>query len=92
MSYGTAMTDRADESIAAWGHLVDTLAAAGRSVGGVGDEVDVAEGFRYVLNVLGDQLDRETLRDSTQPLFLPGITPVRKLFFDNPDADTTRLS
>jgi hypothetical protein len=81
------MTDRADESIAAWGHLVDALAAAGRSVGGVGDEVDVAEGFRYVLNVLGDQLDRETLRDSTQPLFLPGITPVRKLFFDNPDAD-----
>ena len=32
-------------------------------------------------------LDRATVRDSDQPLFLAGITPVRKLFFDNPDAD-----
>jgi hypothetical protein len=81
------MTDRAASTTAAWNDLVDALAAAGRSVGGMGDEVDVAEGFRYVLNVLGDQLDREALRDSSQPLFLPGITPVRKLFFDNPDTD-----
>ena len=82
------MTDRAAESIRAWAELVDSLAAAGHTVAGVpgGDEVDLAEGYRYVLNVLGDQLDRAALRDSSQPLFLPGVTPVRKLFFDNPDA------
>ena len=47
----------------------------------------MAEGFRYVLNVLSDQLDRATMRGSSRPQFLPTVTPVRKLFFDNPDTD-----
>jgi hypothetical protein len=84
------------DSAVAWRALVDALGAAGTSVAelaGTVPDVDVAEGFRYVLHVLADQLDRAALRDSRQPLFLPGITPVRKLFFDNPDTvyDTAHL-
>ncbi|HEY8527267.1 MAG TPA: DUF1214 domain-containing protein [Acidimicrobiales bacterium] len=78
----------------AWQELLDALAAAGRTVAALdrpaaapgGADVDVAEGYRYVLDLLADQLDRAALRDSGRPLFLPGVTPVRKLFFDNPDA------
>jgi hypothetical protein len=78
------------DPVAAWSTLVDALGTAGGTVAELAGEaadvdVDVAEGFRYVLHVLADQLDRAALRDSRQPLFLPGITPVRKLFFDNPD-------
>lgn len=77
-------------SVVAWHELVAALDAAGATVAqlaGDGHEVDVAEGFRYVLHVLSDQLDRAALRDTAHPLFLPGVTPVRKLFFDNPDTD-----
>jgi uncharacterized protein DUF1214 len=83
------VTDHAAGSVDAWDELVAALATAGCTAAGIGDpgDVDVVEGFRYVLNLLGDQLDRSTLRDSGHPVFLPGVTPVRKLFFDNPDTD-----
>ena len=73
-----------------WRELLDAVGAAGDSVtslAGDAPEIDVAEGLRFVLTVVGDQLDRAALRDTSRPLFLPGITPVRKLFFDNPDTD-----
>ncbi|MEU8118331.1 DUF1254 domain-containing protein [Spirillospora sp. NPDC049024] len=78
------------ESIAAWRELLDTLAEAGEIVAGPADgmpAVDVAEGFGYLLNVLTDQFERASLRRSRHPVFLPGVTPVRKFFFDNPDTD-----
>ncbi|MES9538863.1 DUF1254 domain-containing protein [Actinomadura sp. NPDC000600] len=78
------------ESIAAWRELLDTLAEAGEMVAGPADgmpAIDVAEGFGYLLNVLTDQFERASLRRSRHPVFLPGITPVRKFFFDNPDTD-----
>ncbi|WP_149259890.1 DUF1254 domain-containing protein [Actinomadura sp. K4S16] len=78
------------ESIAAWRELLDTLAEAGEMVAGPADgmpAVDVAEGFGYLLNVLTDQFERASLRRSRHPVFLPGVTPVRKFFFDNPDTD-----
>jgi hypothetical protein len=78
------------ESVAAWRELVDAIGAAGARVAELstgGADVDVAEGFGYVLAVVGDQLDRAAMRASSRPVFLPGITPVRKLFFDNPDTD-----
>lgn len=90
MGRGDERSQQAPGSVEAWGQLIDALAAAGRTVADIGrpgTDIDVAEGFRYVLNVLGDQLDRATLSDSGHPVFLPGITPVRKLFFDNPDTD-----
>jgi hypothetical protein len=78
------------ESIAAWRELLDTLAEAGELVAGPADgmrAIDVAEGFGYLLNVLTDQFERAALRGSRHPVFLPGVTPVRKFFFDNPDTD-----
>ncbi len=60
---------------------------AGATVAEAETEIDVAEGFHYVLNVLGHQLDRAAMSGSAHPLFLPGVPPVRKLFFDNPDTD-----
>jgi len=74
----------------AWDELLRGLRDAGSTVGGlIGTvpDVDVAEGYRYVLDLLADQLGRSALRASDHPLFLPGVTPVRKLFFDNPDTD-----
>ena len=78
------------ESTAAWRELLDTLAEAGEMVAGPADgmpAIDVAEGFGYLLNVLTDQFERASLRRSRHPVFLPGVTPVRKFFFDNPDTD-----
>jgi hypothetical protein len=73
----------------AWRHLLDALAGAGTAVTGdpEASDIDVAEGLRFLLDVLGDQIERATFRRSDHPLFLPGITPTRKLFFDNPDTD-----
>ncbi|MBC6461671.1 DUF1254 domain-containing protein [Actinomadura sp. HBU206391] len=74
----------------AWRELLDTLAEAGGMVTSLADGVpaiDVAEGFGHILNVLTGQFDRAALRQSRHPVFLPGITPVRKFFFDNPDTD-----
>lgn len=78
------------ESVAAWRELLDALAEAGGTVADLADgapAVDVAEGFGYILNVLTDQFERAALRRSRHPVFLPGVTPVRKFFFDNPDTD-----
>ncbi|WP_168221206.1 DUF1254 domain-containing protein [Actinomadura sp. WMMA1423] len=78
------------ESIAAWRELLDTLAEAGETVAAEADgapAIDVAEGFGFLLNVLTDQFERAALRRSRHPVFLPGVTPVRKFFFDNPDTD-----
>ncbi len=80
----------AADALGAWHELLDALRAAGDEVGALGPsvpETDVAEGLRYVLHVLGDQLDRASMRGSASPVLLPAITPVRKLFFDNPDTD-----
>ncbi|WP_395109647.1 DUF1214 domain-containing protein [Actinomadura sp. SCN-SB] len=81
---------RALESVAAWRELLDTLAESGEVVTSLADgvpAVDVAEGFGHILNVLADQFERAALRRSRHPVFLPGVTPVRKFFFDNPDTD-----
>ncbi|MFF5260558.1 DUF1214 domain-containing protein [Actinomadura viridis] len=78
------------QSVAAWQELLDSLAEAGGLVAGLAGEapdIDVAEGFGYVLTALADQFDRSALRGSRSPVFLPAVTPVRKLFFDNPDTD-----
>ena len=83
---GTPPPDAAE----AWRQLVAGIAASGDAVAeldGAIPDVDLAEGFRYILHVLGDQLDRTTMRDSSHPLFLPGVTPLRNLLFDNPDTD-----
>jgi hypothetical protein len=80
----------AADALDAWHELLDALRAAGDDVGALAPsapETDVAEGLRYVLHVFGDQLDRAALRGSVSPVLLPAITPVRKLFFDNPDTD-----
>jgi hypothetical protein len=80
----------AADALDAWHELLDALRASGDAVGALASttsETDVAEGLRYVLHALGDQLDRAALRDSASPVLLPAITPVRKLFFDNPDTD-----
>lgn len=73
----------------AWQGLLDGLAQAGRTVErleGRVPPIDIAEGYRYVLHLLADQLDRSALRASNHPLFLPAVSPTRKLLFDNPDA------
>ena len=78
----------AGAGIAAWRDLVAAIGDAGEEVAalaGTAAATDLAEGFGYVLQVLSDQLDRAAVRRSSRPLFLPAITPVRKLFFDNPD-------
>lgn len=78
------------ESIAAWRELMAALAEAGETMAADADAipaVDVAEGFGFLLNVLTDQFERAALRRSRHPVFLPGVTPVRKFFFDNPDTD-----
>ncbi|GAA4519734.1 MULTISPECIES: DUF1214 domain-containing protein [Nonomuraea] len=82
--------ERMADALEAWRRFVRALDEAGETVAGLAGPdagVDVAEGFRYVLHVLADQVDRAGTRDSGRPLFLPGVTPVRKLFFDNPDTE-----
>jgi hypothetical protein len=93
MSPGRSATDDSkDALVALWQELVEALVAAGGTVTEITrvrdfEDIDVLEGYRYILAVLAEQLDRMALRGSAHPLFLPGVTPVRKLFFDNPDTD-----
>jgi hypothetical protein len=52
----------------AWRELLDAVAVAGATVGEAETEIDAAEGFHYVLDVLGDQLDRAAMSGSAHPV------------------------
>ena len=77
-------------SVESWAAILAALGDAGAVAAGIeggAPAIDVAEGFQYVLNVLSDQFERATMPPSAHPQFLPAVTPVRKLLFDNPDTD-----
>jgi hypothetical protein len=78
-------------AVDAWRDLVAAISEAGEVIAGIDGlipPIDVLEGFRYVLHVLGNQVDRWTARESAHPRFSPAATAgSRKLFFDNPDTD-----
>ncbi len=65
------------EGFDAWRGLVEAVAESGDAVTALGrdaPDIDIAEGFHYVLDVLGHQVERSTMRASDRPQFLPGIT------------------
>ena len=78
----------ATKSQAAMGLLADTLdeisasyiAAQGHAPG------EIAEGYRYVAQLLGAAFEQHLDGDPMRPYFIRTTSPIRKLLGDNPDA------
>lgn len=78
------------KSSAAFRELLDTLRDADAifldGARAVADEVSVAEGYRWLLDVLSVALDCYVSADSAHPSFVELVSPIRKFGGDNADA------
>lgn len=84
------MTDRAYESSAAFGELLDLLRSGDDAFltgeRAVLDETSVAEGYRYLLEALHAALEIYLWSDPQRPTFVPITSPTFKWGGDNSDA------
>jgi hypothetical protein len=85
-----ARTQEVADAVDAWQALLAVVGDAGRSATASAepmDAVDAVEGLDFVMALLGDRLAHGSTHPTDTPVFIPGVTPTRKLLFDNPDAD-----
>jgi hypothetical protein len=77
-------------SAEAFATLLDTLREASETYlgpeRGLAQEVDVAEGYRYLLHLVSAGIDFYLEGDPEHPEFVRMVSPARKLGGDNPDA------
>jgi hypothetical protein len=91
MAAGTAAgSGRAPETTAAFDELIALLGEVRdnyvRSAERFGDELDVVEGYRYVLQLLSEGSELFAEADTERPRFSSIVWPARKFLGDNPDA------
>jgi hypothetical protein len=84
------MTRQVYKSAEAFNTLLDTLREATETYlgpeRGLVKEVDVAEGYRYLLHLVSAGIDFYLEGDPEHPEFVRMVSPARKLGGDNPDA------
>jgi len=84
------MTKPTCQSTKAFDTLLDTLREATETYlgpeRGLVKEVDIVEGYRYLLHLFSAGIDFYLEGDQEHPAFVRMVSPTRKLGGDNPDA------
>jgi len=84
------MNEHTGETAAAFSGLLNALQEAANEYiteeRGIVEEIDIIEGFRYILHMLTTGIDFYLEGDPDRPEFIRMVSPTRKYMGDNPDA------